>query len=150
MSLSVVSNTLAPRCRTQTKAGKPCRAAATSGGLCFFHANPNKAYELGRIGGRRNRRASAAEDVDPLPKLDKVSALRDVVEKLIAEVYAGKLPPRVAAGLAPLLNLQLRVVDATDLERRLAKVEKLLARAEAKSSRKGYETPANDFRKPAL
>jgi hypothetical protein len=47
--------------------------------------------------------------------------------------------PRVAAGLAPLLNLQLRALEATELERRLAKVEKLLARAEAKSSRKGYD-----------
>ena len=40
------------RCQGRTKSGKPCRAAATAGGLCFFHANPNKASELGRIGGR--------------------------------------------------------------------------------------------------
>jgi hypothetical protein len=59
----------------------------------------------------------SAEDVDPLPRLDKVSAVRDAVEKLIADVYAGKLHPRVAAGLAPRLNLQLRAVEATDLER---------------------------------
>jgi hypothetical protein len=63
--------------------------------------------------------------------LDKVIAVQDAVEKLISEVYAGKLHPRVAAGLAPLLNLQLRALEATDLDRRLAKVEKLLARAEA-------------------
>jgi len=139
------------RCQGQTKSGKPCRAAATSGGLCFFHANPNKASELGRIGGRRNRRAGATEAVDPLPKLDKVTAVQDAVEKLISEVYAGKLHPRVAAGLAPLLNLQLRALEATDLDRRIAKVEKLLVRAEAKSGRKGYdETPAHDFGKPAL
>jgi len=36
------------RCKARTKAGKPCRAAATAGGLCFFHANPEKASELGR------------------------------------------------------------------------------------------------------
>lgn len=77
-----------------------------------------------------------------------MSALRDVVEKLIAEVYAGKVPPRVAAGLAPLLNLQLRVVEATDLERRLVKVEKLLAQAEAEDGLKGYdEAPADDSAK---
>lgn len=118
------------RCQGQTKSGKPCRAAATSGGLCFFHANPNKAAELGRIGGR-NKSRIPAEIIDPLPKLDKVIAVQDAVEKLISEVYAGKLHPRVAAGLAPLLNLQLRALEATDLDRRLAKVEKLLARAEA-------------------
>jgi len=83
--------------------------------------------------------------------LNNVTAVQDAVEKLISEVYAGKLHPRVAAGLAPLLNLQLRALEETELERRIAKVEKLLARAEAKNGRKGYsETPAPDFRKPAL
>ena len=115
------------RCKGQTKAGKPCRAAATSGGMCFFHANPNKASELGRIGGRSKSR-TPAEFIDPLPKLDKVIGVQDAVEKLISEVHAGKLHPRVAAGLAPLLNLQLRALEATDLERRLKKVESLLAR----------------------
>ena len=90
-----------------------------------------------------------AENPDPLPKLDKVSAVRDAVEKLINEVYAGKLHPRVVAGLAPLLNLQLRALEATDLERRIAEVEKLLARAEADSRGKGYAgTPAHDPASP--
>ena len=61
--------------------------------------------------------------------------MQDAVEKLIADVYAGRLHPRVAAGLAPLLNLQLRTVEATDLERRLEQVEKPLARAEAEDDR---------------
>jgi hypothetical protein len=112
-----------PRGKGQAKTGNPCRAAATSGGLCFFHANPNKAAELGRIGSRNKIRISP-EFVDPLPKLDKVTAVEDAVEKLISEVYAGKLPPRVAAGLAPLLNLQLRALEATDFDRRPAQVEK--------------------------
>jgi len=58
-------------------------------------------------------------------------AVREAVGKLIADVYAGKLNPRVAAGLAPLMNLQLRAIEATDLERRLANLEKLLAETEA-------------------
>src|SRR5580704_17525107 len=99
------------RCQGQTKTGKPCRAAATAGGLCFFHANPNKASELGRLGGR-SKRPTAAAIADPLPKLDKVIAVQDAVEQLITDVYAGKLQPRVAAGLAPLLNLQLRALEA--------------------------------------
>ena len=55
------------------------------------------------------------------------------------------------AGLAPLLNLQLRALEATDLEWRLATMEKLLARAEAEGGRKALdETPAHDFGKPTL
>jgi hypothetical protein len=65
-SLKMTAMNSGPRCRGQTKSGNRCRAAATSGGLCFFDANPNKAAELGRIGGRKKRRLPA--DVpDPLP-----------------------------------------------------------------------------------
>jgi hypothetical protein len=113
----------ANRCKAKTKSGKPCGAAATAGGLCFFHANPNKASELGRIGGRSNRH-TAGETGDPLPTLDNALAVRDTVARLIADVYAGKTHPRIASGLAPLLNLQLRAIETTDLEQRIAKLEK--------------------------
>jgi hypothetical protein len=118
------------RCKADAKSGTPCRAAATSGGLCFFHANPNKASELGRIGGRSKRQA-VAENAHPLPILNNAIAVRDTVARLIVDVYSGKLHPRIAAGLAPLLNLQLRALETTDLERRVRKLEKLLDAAEA-------------------
>jgi hypothetical protein len=126
------------RCKAQTKAGKPCRAAATEGGLCFFHANPNKASELGRIGGR-SKRPSAAEPVDPLPKLETAIAVRDALAQLIADLHAGRLNPRIASGLAPLLSLQMRAIETTDLERRVAKMEELLAKSE---NRSGGHSPA--------
>jgi hypothetical protein len=73
-------------CRGRSKSGESCRAAATASGLCFFHSNPDKASELGRIGGRSKRKA-VAEDVDPLPKLETASAVRDALAQLIADVY---------------------------------------------------------------
>ena len=120
------------RCQARTKAGKPCRAAATAGGLCFFHTNPNKAAELGRIGGRNNRHFVGGT-LDALPTLDNAIAVRDAVARLIADVYAGMIHPRIAAGLAPLLNLQLRAIetanaiDTTNLEKRVAELTKLVA-----------------------
>jgi hypothetical protein len=42
-------------CGALAKTVKPCQAAATAGGLCYFHANPKKASKLGRVGGRRKR-----------------------------------------------------------------------------------------------
>ncbi len=93
---------------------------------------PEKASELGRIGGRR-KRLSPGENVDPLPKLKSVVAVRDVVAQLIADVYAGKMNPRTAANLAPLLNLQMRAIESTDLERRVARVEELLAKTDKES-----------------
>lgn len=114
------------RCQARTKSGKPCRAAATEGGLCYFHANPNKASELGQIGGRKNRHLPAIESTDSLPKLENASDLGDLIRRIIVELYSGKLHPRVASGLAPLMNLQLRAIEAADLEQRLAKLEELV------------------------
>lgn len=110
------------RCKATAKSGKPCRAAATAGGLCFFHANPDKASELGRVGGRRNRR-TADETCETLPVLDNALAVRNTIARLVSDVFSGKLHVRVASGLAPLLNLQLRAIETADLEQRLAKLE---------------------------
>ncbi|HKV82055.1 MAG TPA: hypothetical protein VJP02_28160 [Candidatus Sulfotelmatobacter sp.] len=94
-------------------------AKVTEGGLCFFHANPNKAVELGRIGGRKGSKIPVGSE--PLPNLDSPMALRDTVTRLITDVYAGKLHPRIATGLAPLMHLQLRVLEKTDFEPRKSK-----------------------------
>jgi len=80
--------------------------------------------ELSRIGGRRKR--FAPENTDPLPKSESAMAVRDDVAQLLADVYVGKLNPRIAAGLAPLPNQQLGVIETTDLEQRLEQVEKQL------------------------
>ena len=129
------------RCSAQTKSGKPCRAAATDGGLCFFHANPKKASELGRIGGQKNGRIMAGST--PLPDLDSVSAVRDAVKRLISDVYTGKLHPRTAAGIAPLLQLQMRAIEKTDLEQRLAKLEKQLVRLKENLEQTAQEREKN-------
>ena len=120
------------RCQGRTKAGKRCHAAATLGGLCFFHANPNKASELGRIGGRSKRHSP--ECSDPLPALDTATAVREAAARFIADLYSGKLHPSVAGGLATLLNLQLRAIESTDLEGKIAKLQRILAETEDKSS----------------
>ena len=134
------------RCKARAKGGKRCGAAATAGGLCFFHANPNKASELGRIGGR-NKRPLVTENVDPLPSLDNALAVRDTVARLVADVHAGKTHLRIAAGLAPLLTLQLRAIEATSLEQRVAKLEKRLAEFEHEPNRQ--DGPSwSDFSKP--
>ena len=143
----MTQNNLDSRCKGRTKSGRPCRAAATPGGLCFFHANPDKASELGRIGGRGNRHA-AGENADPLPTLDNAMAVRDTVARLIADVYGGKVHPRIAAGLAPLLSMQLRAIETTDLERRLVQLEKAMAEA-AKGSDARKDTPPRDLGDPA-
>jgi len=109
-------------CKGRTKAGINCRAATTDGGLCYFHANPNKASELGRIGGRSHRHA-VAEGGDALPPLDNAVVFRDAVGRVIADVLTGKIHPKVAAVLPPLLILQLNAIRVADVARQLAAVE---------------------------
>jgi hypothetical protein len=76
-------------------------------------------------------------EVDPLPDLNTVTAVRDVVKRMITDVYAGKLHPRIAAGLAPLLHLQLRAIEKTDFEQRLAKTEQQVALLRAERDKAG-------------
>ena len=110
------------QCRGKTRQGRPCRAAATEGGLCFFHANPNKAAELGRVGGRRNRHRFTGT-AEPPRALKSMKDVRDAVDRLIEDVYSGKISPRIAGSVAPLLALQMRAIRETDLETRIARLE---------------------------
>lgn len=98
-------------CKALTKSGKPCRAAATASGLCFFHANPNKASELGRKGGRGKNQV-VTEGLDPQPAMDNAIAVRDTLARLIPDVHAGKVALGTAAGLERFLNLQLRALES--------------------------------------
>jgi hypothetical protein len=49
--------------------------------------------------------------------------VRNMAARVIAEIYSGKLSPACAAGLASLLNLQLRAIEVSEIERQLAKLE---------------------------
>src|SRR5581483_488096 len=86
----------AGRCKGLTKKGKPCPTAATPGGLCFFHANPDKASELGRIGGQKNRR-SPVNAADSLSQLQTATDVGEMLDRIIPDIYAGQINPRIAA-----------------------------------------------------
>jgi hypothetical protein len=92
------------------------------GRAVLFSCQSQQATELGRIGGRSKRRV-ATESGDPLPTLDSAIAVRDTVARLIPDVLAGKVHPRIAASLGPLMNLQLHAIKTADFEKRLAKLE---------------------------
>jgi hypothetical protein len=118
MNQIVVSN----RCAAKTKFGKPCRAAPTDGGLCFFHANPNKASELGRIGGSKKRKPGV-ENTDALVAVETATDVKTMVARLITDIMTGKVDRRTTAGLVPLLGLALRTIEIADYDPRLRKLE---------------------------
>ena len=53
--------------------------------------------------------------------------MRETVASLIAKLLAGDLQPKYAPGLASLLSLQLRAIEAANLKQRVEKVEKCVA-----------------------
>jgi hypothetical protein len=118
-------------CKGKTTAGAACRAPAGAGGLCFFHANPDKAHTLGQIGGRKNR----AQLPEP-PAAGSLSAadLRDILVEAIHDVRSKKITPRTAGALAQLGNCLHRVLQTADLEARLARLEQQLAEQESRTS----------------
>jgi hypothetical protein len=109
-------------CSGKTKQGQPCRAAATETGYCFFHTNPGRVAELGRLGGRKNRHVVDV-DLRPLPPMDTAEGFRSALDQIAGELYAGRLPPKTAAAMAQLMNTRLRAMGMDDIEQKVKEIE---------------------------
>ena len=107
-------------CRGTTKDGRSCKAPATEGGYCFFHAHPDQARILGQKGGRKNR-----YQVTNLTVPDTVTSasLATILDRALEELLSGRLEPRVAAALSQLVNTRRRLMETVELERRVAELE---------------------------
>ena len=90
------SKPLPVQCKATTSSGDRCRAKPHKNGLCFFHSDPEKAAELGRKGGRRNRHTYQT----PLQLISAPESAGDVKRMLaesMVEIRAGKMDPSSAA-----------------------------------------------------
>lgn len=132
-----------PRCKALAKSGKPCGAAPTPTGLCFFHGNPNKASELGRIGGKRNRRPKG-KNAHPVLKLDGAASALDRLESLYHGVETGSIRPPVANVLIKLTDLQVRVLEKTVIEDQIAKLQEQLRILKSMNSTRDFETSMSE------
>ncbi len=110
------------RCGAVTKAGNPCTAPASAAGLCYFHANPGAAAEMGRKGGLKNRHVVPDDNVE-LPPLNTAEDVKLMLAKLAQDVRCRRVEPRVATSIGQIANSLLRAIETADLEKRLAKLE---------------------------
>ena len=115
-------------CKGKTKTGAACRAPAGSGGLCFFHANPDSARALGQIGGRKNRRSVVDLDV---PDNMTAADVRNVTAQAIRLLLSGELRAREASALAQLCNSMYRVIPTAELEARVTILEEQVVQEES-------------------
>jgi len=110
-------------CQGKTTAGASCRAPAGSGGLCFFHANPDSARALGQIGGRKNRRSVVDLEV---PDNMTAADVRNVTAQALRLLLSGNMHAREACAVAQLCNSLYRVIPNADLEARVTTLEEQL------------------------
>jgi hypothetical protein len=110
------------RCKAMTKNGTPCKAAPMASGFCFLHGNPNKASELGHIGGKQNRRDKRPSGY-VLPKLDGLGPALERLQWIFDESMAGSMRPAVANILMKVTELQTRVLEKTKLEQQIAELQ---------------------------
>jgi hypothetical protein len=96
-----------------------------SGGLCFLHANPERVRALGQAGGRKNR--YRVPDAPILPAEINAKTVRDILAQAVLDVRSNTLAPRAAGALAQLSNTLLRVIQMTELEQRIARLEQAAA-----------------------
>jgi hypothetical protein len=99
------------------------------GGLCYFHANPDKASELGKRGGRaKGPKASpggAAEYiVRPLRSVDDDTRL---LADTINDLRSGTIDSRLANTVGFLATGMLKSLQQGDLEGRLRAMEAVLS-----------------------
>ena len=133
-------------CQGKTRTGAACRAPAGSGGLCFFHANPDSARSLGQIGGRKNRR-SVGVDLQ-VPDNMTAADLRNVTAQAIRLLLSDDLRAREASALAQLCNSLYRVIQTADLDARVAKLEEQVAEEESAAPPDG-DRPGHTPTEPA-
>lgn len=136
------------KCKGTNRKGEPCKAAATPSGYCYLHSNPALASKLGREGGRRNRHF-IEESARPLPSLESIGGIRQAISLILEDVYAGRVHPRKAAAMAPLLGPLLRASAITELEERMKKLEAQLARVSHEGQSAAQKTDATQAEYPA-
>lgn len=127
-------------CRATAKSGMPCRAAATATGLCFFHSNPIKAAELGRIGGMAKRSVPII-GLAVLPSLTCTQQIGAVLDRLAREVYGRKTPTDIAKVLIEILKLQLQALAKCNADERITKVEEQFQRLQLMMQLRDPDSP---------
>jgi hypothetical protein len=81
------------------------------GGLCYFHANPDRATELGQRGGRRRKHTyeQSTEDIAPP---ESAADVRRMLAETMADVKAGRMDPKVPNTVAYVGTVLLRAYEA--------------------------------------
>lgn len=110
-------------CRAKTKAGKPCKAVAMQRGLCAFHADPKRAAQLGRIGGRKNRRYAPCPEASAVHPPQTAKEVKNLLAEAMVGIHSGRLEPKIGSTMAYVATALLKAMETTDLAERIDALE---------------------------
>jgi hypothetical protein len=115
------------KCKFRKKNGARCAADAQTGkDMCVFH-DPSRGedgHRARRTGGINSRRAPAVLPPDtPDSPLESASNISTLIAESINQLRRGQLDPRVANAIGYLASVQLRSLEQSRLEERIAKLE---------------------------
>ncbi len=111
------------KCKAKTKAGRSCAAPAVRGSaFCALHSDPNRAAELGRKGGARNRKVCDG-DVRDVSVPESAGDVKRMLAETMADTRAGKIDPKLGSTLGYLGMSLLRAFEVADLEQRVERLE---------------------------
>ena len=111
------------KCQAKTKAGRQCAAPAVRGtALCALHADPDRAAELGRKGGTRNRKVYDA-DARTVSVPESARDVKQMLAETMADIRAGRMDPKLGSTLGYLGTALLRAFEVAEFEQRLERLE---------------------------
>jgi len=108
-------------CNATTKKGNPCRARPTANGFCLFHSTPMKAAELGRIGGKQNRKMASAST---MPRLESAASAYDRLNLIFNDLMNDVIKPPKANAAIKVTALQVQLLDKKGMEEQIERMEK--------------------------
>ena len=127
-----------PPCHGTRKDGAACRAPALPGStLCWSH-DPRQAEvaaqarAAGAAKGGRLRALAARRS-----RLDTPRQLMAFIAALAHDTLSGRVAPDVSRAVAYALSLQLRLLEASELEQRIAALEQRAATRRSEAGRWG-------------
>jgi hypothetical protein len=110
------------RCRSKTKAGRQCRAAAVGRTRrCVMHTR-GLAKRLGAVGGR-NRARRTSPDLKRFAAPTSAEQLQQILAESLTDVRDGRLDARVGNSIACLASGFLKALEVSDIETRLRRLE---------------------------
>jgi len=133
------------RCKQILGNGKQCKAIASKKtGYCFFH-DPGKKkerIEAGRKGGKRSRLPKCQNTLPkttPNVRLKTPQNANRLLAETISQVRRGDLAPQIANSIGYLINIWIRIREASELEDRLKRIEETLEKSDLVESDKILE-----------